>query len=217
MRCSIVALLAVVLAGAGCRSAAQIEELPAGRWMVLGPGGGGAQMNVAVSPHDPSLVFNSTDMSSCFVSADGGAHWRSFLLGATCQFAFDARRAELIYAAVGFSGLYRSVDRGRSWSLVLPEPSQFAGRQKGDDEGTIYLADKDGALAPAVRAVAADPVQSGRVAANIGRELWLSLDAGQHWTHSATLPGEARQVWIAPRQPLQIFAAGSNFFGSMQD
>ena len=42
-------------------------------WTVLGPGGGGAQFNPAVSPHDPKRVLVSCDMTGAYLTEDGGA------------------------------------------------------------------------------------------------------------------------------------------------
>ena len=43
-----------------------------GRFVNLGPGGGGAIYNASASPHDPNLIFVWCDMSGLYRSADGG-------------------------------------------------------------------------------------------------------------------------------------------------
>src|SRR5207302_9599537 len=58
-------------------------------WRIIGPGGGGTFYNASISPHDPNLVFASTDMTSCYVSENGGLTWREFNLRFTCRFTFD--------------------------------------------------------------------------------------------------------------------------------
>src|SRR4051812_321014 len=37
-------------------------------WRIIGPGGGGAFYYPVISPHDPNLVFATTDMTACYVS-----------------------------------------------------------------------------------------------------------------------------------------------------
>ncbi len=47
-------------------------------WQIIGPGGGGTFYQPAISPHDPNLVFATTDMTECYVSENGGHTWRAF-------------------------------------------------------------------------------------------------------------------------------------------
>ena len=91
-------------------------------WRILGPGGGGAQFFPAVSPHDPNLVLVACDMTGAYISEDGGKSWRMFNLRSPVKFfAFDPLDPQVIYA--GAEVLWRSADRGRTWSLVYPSDS----------------------------------------------------------------------------------------------
>jgi len=88
-------------------------------WRILGPGGGGAQFYPAVSPHDPNLVLVACDMTGAYISENGGQSWRLFdLRSPVTFFAFDPQDPKVIYA--GAEALWRSEDRGRTWSLVYP-------------------------------------------------------------------------------------------------
>ena len=56
----------------------------------LGPGGGGAQFNPTVSPHDANRVLVSCDMTGAYITHDGGKSWRMFnLRGVVDFFVFD--------------------------------------------------------------------------------------------------------------------------------
>src|SRR5690606_22374277 len=105
---------------------AQMPTSPAaaprfGDWVVLGPGGGGAQFMPTASPHDPNRLLVSCDMTGSYISHDAGESWRMFnLRGRARFFRFDPNDADVIY--VQTIGLWRSDDAGRSWNLVYPRP-----------------------------------------------------------------------------------------------
>ena len=80
-------------------------------WQIIGPGGGGNFYGMAISPHDPNLVFASTEMGDCYVSENGGHTWRLFNLWRTCAIVFDPQLPNRVYALT--IGLWRSDDRGR--------------------------------------------------------------------------------------------------------
>ncbi len=65
-----------------------------GQFTVLGPGGGGAMFNPAISPHDPNTVLVSCDMTGSYITHDGGQSWRMFnLRGTVSFFAFDPKES----------------------------------------------------------------------------------------------------------------------------
>src|SRR5579871_4115163 len=103
-------------------------------WQIIGPGGGGTFYNASISPHDPNLVFATTDMSECYVSENGGRTWRTFNLRSSCRFVFDPKLPNRVYAMS--TGLWRSDDRGHTWSMIYPEPSKVG---YTDDEAEPYL------------------------------------------------------------------------------
>lgn len=158
-------------------------------------------MNLAISPHDPRIVLNSTDMTGCFLSQDGGQNWRQFNLRFTCRFAFDPRDKNVIYAAAGPSGLYRSEDGGRGWTLILPEASSMAQLRHEHDEGAGYLFDARGSLLDGVSAVAVDPVDSRRIFAAQGNSLAASDNGGKTWRRLTAMGAPARNLWIDPASP----------------
>jgi photosystem II stability/assembly factor-like uncharacterized protein len=152
-------------------------------WTVIGPGGGGAQFNPTVSPHDPDRVLVSCDMTGAYLTEDGGASWRMFNFGTTVRFfAFDVSRPRVAYAQT--NRLWRSDDGGRSWKVVYPADARVTiDGDHGDESATSE--------SPAVNALHAD---GDRLFAAMGNQLRISADGGRTWSDAAALPGRARRV-----------------------
>ncbi|MBP1633998.1 MAG: hypothetical protein H6Q10_572 [Acidobacteria bacterium] len=113
----------------------------AGAWQVLGPGGGGATLHPAISPHDPKIAVEACDMTGSYITRDGGESWRMFNLGTVATaFAFDPKDPAVVYA--GASALFRSDDAGTTWRMVFPDPSRNTVKHGwGDHAETIYTTD----------------------------------------------------------------------------
>src|SRR5882757_347909 len=98
-----------------CLSSAAAER--PGDFRIIGPGGGGAMFNPTVSPLDTNTVLISCDMTGSYITHDGGRTWRMFnLRGVVNFFVFDPQDSEIMYAHA--TGLWRSTDSGKNWSLV---------------------------------------------------------------------------------------------------
>lgn len=171
-------------------------------WRILGPGGGGAQYMPTVSPHDPNLVLVSCDMTGAYLSKDGGNSWRLFnLVGGRIRFfLFDPLDPDRIYAAAG-RALWRSQDRGTSWTLLLPHPPTAK---------VIYIDDGAGVLVDgpplwdSPSALAVDPADSNVLYGVFSLTLAISRDAGKTWATLATLSSNgALQMHIDPASPAQ--------------
>ena len=199
-------------------------------WNVIGPGGGGAQFGPAISPHDPNLVFVSCDMTGSYVTQNGGDSWRMFnLRGVTKFFAFDPSRPDTIYT---YSiGLWRSLDTGRTWSLIYPDPSQVTGIAKVGDHAMETILTADGPVASMLD-LTVDPEDSqmlyaaikvpGGIAGAIvgggstgGNEIVFcsSSDWGKTWTLQDTLPAGCRKILIDPKSPRNdrtVYVLGDN-------
>lgn len=155
-------------------------------WRVLGPGGGGAQFNPTVSPHDPNRAFVSCDMTGAYLTEDGGASWRMFDFGSTVRFfAFDARNPHVAYAET--TRLWRSVDGGRSWTAIYPPDARVV--VDGD-----HAEERVESALPTVDALTAS---GDELWAAMGNLLQRSTDAGRTWTKAGTLPGRARRIYRA--------------------
>lgn len=180
-----------------------------GDFRVIGPGGGGAQYNPTVSPHDPNTVLISCDMTGAYITHDGGKSWRMFnLRGTVKSFAFDPKDPRVIYANV--TGLWRSTDEGETWKLLYPKPSSVKEiRMASDhsDETIVAAPDPLGSIT----AFAVDPQNSKILYVSASEDgqaaLFVSPDWGETWKREADLPEPALHVWITSNC---IFLAGEH-------
>ena len=183
-------------------------------WSIIGPGGGGTFYFPAISPHDPKLVGVSTDMTQCFLSEDGGVTWREFNLRFTCRLTFDPKRPERIYALARGAGLWRSDDRGHTWSLIYPDPAA-AYPIYMDDEAETYLL--TGRVYPQpMSAFAIDPEDSDTLYGVTTPNLLISRDAGKHWSRLAAGVAAAQYLFVDPGSPRgsrRLFTALGNTTG----
>jgi photosystem II stability/assembly factor-like uncharacterized protein len=194
------------------------------KWIVIGPGGGGAQYYPTVSPHDPDRVFVRCDMTGAYTSDDGGRSWRMFnLRGVVEFFVFDPVDPKTVYAES--IGLWRSNDSGRTWNLIHPDPAKVkcvihlgdhaAERIVTVDDPEISVprsskAPRSLALMgnytrEAVTALAVDPADSRMLFAGFTKKsrsyLCVSKDYGKTWKRECTLPSGARKIYVDPKSP----------------
>jgi photosystem II stability/assembly factor-like uncharacterized protein len=84
-------------------------------------------LQLAQAPHDPDLIVAGTRPAETFVSENGGRSWRRCELGnaTECPFIntprvtsiqFDPLERDTIWVTVEIDGVYRSRDRGRTWT-----------------------------------------------------------------------------------------------------
>jgi hypothetical protein len=183
-------------------------------WRILGPGGGGAQFFPAVSPHDSNLVLVACDMTGAYISENAGKSWRLFdLRSPVTFFAFDPLDSQVIYA--GAEVLWRSADRGRTWSLVYPSGPGIRLIMPDDHASPIVLTPQG--PAGRVLALAVDPADSQKLYATIrdagGVGLYISHDRGAHWQGTASLPGGGRKILVDPHSPTSdrtLYVLGEN-------
>ncbi len=196
---------------AGCRreeaagSAAPADSAAPTTLRVLGPGGGGGQFLPTVNPADRDHIFIRCDMTGAYVSHDGGQSWRQFhLRTVVSDFEFAPGEPDVIYAAN--SGLYRSEDRGASWSLIYPRPEEVLSERMIGDHAEQSFETRDGMPDGDIEKVRVDPADPARLYLGLaapfrwhparGREfsadscgLVVSLDRGATWKLLARLPG----------------------------
>jgi hypothetical protein len=165
-------------------------------WRIIGPGGGGAQYIPTINPADPRHVFVRCDMTGSYVTEDGGQSWRMFNLRTVVRdFAFDPSRPDTVYACN--SGLYRSDDRGRHWTLVYPDPAEIIEETMRGDHADHRFRTKSGMPDASISKVRVDPADSDRVylgltaAARSGgaSRLLRSRDGGRSWETLAEIEG----------------------------
>ena len=124
MRHALVRLIAAaVLAGCGAVGAglAALAAGPNDTWTpagVLGERLTSPVFALAVDPADGRRVLAGTASGAIYLSADGGASWRSVRRGsghAVLALAFDPARRDAILAGTSGAGIWRSGDAGQSW------------------------------------------------------------------------------------------------------
>ena len=96
----------------------------------------------AINPSDPENIFVSCDMTGSYVTYDGGEKWRMFnLRGVTRFYAFERNESDVVYAGTS-NMLFKSLDKGVSWSTIYPTPSDIVAiHAQGDhaEENVITL------------------------------------------------------------------------------
>lgn len=172
-------------------------------WVSVGPGGGGHVYVPTVNPHDSDHVFVSCDMTSSFMTSNGGESWRMFnLRGVISFYVFDPSNDDVVYAKS--SSLYRSTDKGATWNLLYPSPLNVKGIVSKRDHAEETIQTVDG-LQRDVLALAIDPDNSKRLyaAIRIGDKLsfFISDDWGKQWQEERTLMGEVKDIFIDPSSP----------------
>ena len=177
-----------------------IHTVNASEFKVVGPGGGGSMFRPAISPHNPSEVLVSCDMTGSYITHDAGRSWRMFnLRGGTRFFTFDPLRPQVIYAGTT-SALWRSINNGSTWNLFWPKPSSVIGVRMNPDhanETILFNANPLGVIV----ALAVDPADSRILIAAAVKEkaaaVYISKNDGRDWEKAADLPEIPKTVFPA--------------------
>ena len=148
-----------------------------------------------ISPHDPNVVIESSDMSGTYLTRDAGAHWRMInLRGVPRFFVFDPSDPKTIYAKT--IGLWRSSDAGATWTLVHPDPKDVTGISMADDHATEEFRTASGNT-DTITALAVDPKNSrvlyAAFAGKSGFSVRRSNDAGRTWTQTRRTSARCRR------------------------
>ncbi len=187
-----------ILIALACTLAAQTPG-PAPRFdsfQIIGPGGGGTTMDPVISPHDPSIVVEHSDMTGNYITLDGGSSWRMFNLRAGINaFAFDPSHQTRIYA--GSAALWRSDDSGRTWRTIFPNPAGKTVEHQNGDHGDYSLTSDDRSYITGINIeqIAVDPKDSSIVhiacsEPHGGTRLMVSKDAGATFHKEAEYPSD---------------------------
>ncbi len=121
-----VAVFPVLIGCASSQKQQTAQTSPDHQWTSVGLGGGGGIFCPVSSPHDPNLMFCSSDMSGVYRSTDAGRTWRMIpyqhLSGAiTDSIVFHPKNENVMYCLPGGHGkpvLKISTDKGLTWQAV---------------------------------------------------------------------------------------------------
>lgn len=185
-------------------------------WGFTGFGGGGAMFYPAVSPYNAARAFVSCDMTGSYATNDAGGSWRMFnLRGPVGYYVFDPVDSNTVYA--NSIALFRSRDRGNTWSLFYPAPSLVSGIVSQGDHAGETIVTRDSTVRR-VEAFAVDPADPGKLYAVIsidGRSaFYTSADGGNAWTRERALEPGMNRIYIRPDSPPDdrtLFICGRNY------
>ncbi len=151
-------------------------------WVNLGIGGGGAFFQPAGSPHDPNLVFVSSDMGQLLRSTDAGKTWRMIDFR-SCPHVkspvFHPADPNVIYACDWGGDILRvSRDKGVLWRPVGGEAPPWKGQN--------LLAITIHRTSPTFMLLSSD------------KGLHRSADGGEKWSAVAGAPAGMLNLFIDP-------------------
>jgi len=166
-------------------------------WEVRGIGGGGALYSVTISPHDPDLIYMTTDMGSVFKSTDFGRHWQALPFdaltgGVNTHVRFTSDPAVLYSIRVGGDDRRTpvvSTDGGRSWNALASDPT----------DGEAY-------------ALFADPSSTQRVVVNDYQTVYFSSNGGATFTSAYATADQDGGINVAG-----VFFDGQRIFLGTRD
>lgn len=202
----------------GCKEETVQTKNPNGRndaWGFAGGGGGGAMFNPTVSPFNSDYAYVRCDMTGGYVTYNGGESWRMFnLRGAIRYYVFDPKDANVIYA--NSIALYRSTDRGKTWNVIYPDPSDIKSIISKGDHAEEVVVTRD-STRRSVQALAVDPSNSKKLYAclSIGRTtaFYTSDDWGATWKKEKDLTESAKNIFVvtsSPKNDRTIYLTGKN-------
>lgn len=170
--------------------------------------------NLTIDPNDSDTIYIETDpeyCSSCDAallrSTDAGVTWEilQYEGGIDGPIAIHPRNGSVLYRASSYSGrIYRSVDGGETWSVLVDLPQEglsiaidtsaqpvvlvgtLSGIYRSTNGGASWVAANTGlpgdGSSTIVNVLIASRTEAGTVYAATDRGLYRTVDAGAHWT-----------------------------------
>jgi photosystem II stability/assembly factor-like uncharacterized protein len=113
-----------------------------------------------------------------YVSRDGGSRWNAVHVKGllwTNNFAFNPREPRIMYLSSLFGGIFRSTDRGKTWS---PRDNGMPTYFPGD--------------------IAMDPLSPSSLYVDQNSGIYWTRDGGRHWHRATTQPSTLGVLSLAP-------------------
>ena len=217
-------------------------------WQGTGPFGGAAEL-IRTVPQVSGLVLAGAHNGLIYTSRNGGAYWSNVpfpgqFAGVLHALEIDPRSASTWYAGMESenqwtSGVYKTTDAGRSWTLLPPmrgvgvwslavwqqNPDVIAaGTSSGvflsKDAGATWARisqENDAELKPVV-SLAFHPTDSNILYAGTTHLPWRTTDGGASWqsAHAGMIDdSDVFSIAVDPLQPARVFASAcSGVYGS---
>lgn len=181
------------------------------------------QRCIAVSPHDPEVIFVGTQPAGIFKTSDGGRSWQECKgvaeLAARRKWTYpvpvvpphirdvrvDIRDPDTVYAAGQVGGVLKSTDGGESWTDFTEglDPDVHMIAQDRQNPDTIY------AVAGGGGGILMENIEDYPPPLPHGRPIYRSNDGGASW-ECISLDFQRTygiQMAIHPRHPERLLAA----------
>lgn len=219
-------------------AAGEIVSTPEG-WASIGPFGGPAGY-ISVDRQNPERVLASSKNGNVFISQNGGKRWTRLPFPRISSASIETvkihpRNPELFLAGVTdetgeFSGLYESVDSGKTWKraeemkeagvfaleFFEPDPTIIAaGTRRGvyisRDAGKTWKMDLESGEGPVpVMSLTFDPKDSNIVYAGTTHLPWKTVDGGKTWKsiHQGMLDdSDVFSIHVDSQFPERVYAS----------
>lgn len=119
------------------------ENVRVAKHYVIGSGGYGAVLNAKIDPFDEDCYAFTCDMGSAYFSYDAGESFSRHNFQGTCyDLRFDETANGVVWV-VG-SGVYKSTDHGKSFSMVFPKASEVTSAGHNYENGNYWIFDEQG-------------------------------------------------------------------------
>ncbi len=105
---------------------------------VIGSGGYGAVFDAAIDPFNEHIIAARCDMGGIYMSYDEGESWtRHNINGTVLTLKFDPSTEGVIWG--GGSGVYKSVDHGKTFQLVYPAPESITSMGNNFENSNYWI------------------------------------------------------------------------------
>ncbi len=139
------ALICFSLPLTACKRRGDMENAVVAERSVIGAGGYGAVFGAQIDPFDSNCYSFICDMGSLYFSYNSGKTWqRHNIKGTVLTLTFDPSSEGVVWA--GGSGIYKSVDHGKTIKRVFPDPEDVfsEGHNYENANQWIYAKDDEG-------------------------------------------------------------------------